>query len=259
MRRKPPTKPIQPMPDPAPIFLPGVPEAELRAIFAAAGGNEIASGKFASPHSSAALAANGLGWFLPRPGDLPMFPPLTDLEGPVVKVAVECQMRFPWSGGRHPWLDGAVETRTHLIGVESKRYEPFRSAKPASLSEAYDRDVWGDAMTRWCAMRDALRARPGLYRHLDAAQLVKHAFGLVTQGARLEKEPVLLYLFAEPAAGAKIATAALRLHRAEIGDLAERVAGDQVRFAACSWREWLAEFEGEAALHAQAVIKAFDP
>ncbi|WP_027443692.1 hypothetical protein [Erythrobacter cryptus] len=42
---------------PAPIFLPGVPEERLRAIYGRAAGNEIASGKFASPQSSAALAA----------------------------------------------------------------------------------------------------------------------------------------------------------------------------------------------------------
>ena len=47
-----------------PIFLPGVPEDKVRAIYGRAAGNEIASGKFASPQSSAALAANGFGWFL---------------------------------------------------------------------------------------------------------------------------------------------------------------------------------------------------
>ena len=36
------------------------------------------------------------------------------------------------------------------------------------------------------------------FRHLDAAQLVKHAFGLVTEARRLPRRPVLFYLYVEP-------------------------------------------------------------
>lgn len=122
-------------------FLPGVPEEKVRTAFDRAGGNEIASGKFASPESSAALAANGFGWFLDRPGALPAFPGLDDLDWPANRIDIERQMRFPWSGGRHPWLDAAVETQQHLVGVESKRHEPFRDSKIAKLSEAYDREA----------------------------------------------------------------------------------------------------------------------
>ncbi|MCI1142060.1 hypothetical protein MOP88_06705 [Sphingomonas sp. WKB10] len=146
-----------------------------------AGGNEIESGKLDSQESSAALAVNAFGWFIERPDDLPPFPGLADLGWPAVRVDVERQMRFPWRGGRHPWLDAAVETSSHVIGIESKRFEPFRDAKTVNLSDAYDRDVWGDQMTPFTAMRDRLRAGDGAYHHLDAAQLVKHAFGLVTE------------------------------------------------------------------------------
>ncbi|GMN03903.1 PGN_0703 family putative restriction endonuclease [Erythrobacter sp. MTPC3] len=247
------------MSEDTPLFLSGVPEDRVRAIFERAAGNEIASGKFANPQSSAALAANGFGWFLERPDELPAFPPLADSTGRPVKVGIECEMRFPWSGGRHPWLDAAVWTETHLIGVESKRYEPFRSAKPAELSEAYDRDVWGDGMTRWQAMRDLLRAEPRRYRHLDAAQLVKHALGIATQASREGLEPALLYLYAEPDGGMEISDSAFLQHRREIEDLQANVAGDRVRFAACSWRVWLSTFSGAAANHARAVQEAFAP
>ncbi|RJY09132.1 PGN_0703 family putative restriction endonuclease [Aurantiacibacter aquimixticola] len=242
-----------------PLFLPGVPEDRVRAILERAAGNEIASGKFANPQSSAALAANGFGWFLERPSELPAFPPLADLSGRPVKVGIECEMRFPWSGGRHPWLDAAVWTETHLIGVESKRYEPFRGAKPAELSEAYDRDVWGDGMSRWRAMRDLLRAEPRRYRHLDAAQLVKHALGIATQASREGLEPVLLYLFAEPGGGMEISDGDFLQHRREIEDLQVRVAGDRVGFATCSWRGWLSAISGAAADHARAMQVAFAP
>lgn len=82
-----------------PIFLPGVPEDKVREVYGRAAGNEIASGKFASPQSSAALAANGFGWFLVRPSDCPLFPPVADLGGPVRAVEIERELRFPWSGG----------------------------------------------------------------------------------------------------------------------------------------------------------------
>lgn len=120
------------------LFLPGVPADLVLAALERAGGNEVASGKLASPDSSAALAVNGFGWFLRRPEDLPAFPGLDDLDWPAVRVDVERQMRFLWSGGRHPWLDA---------GVESKRYEPFRDAKRAVLADAYDRDVWGERVS----------------------------------------------------------------------------------------------------------------
>jgi hypothetical protein len=55
-------------------FLPGVPVAHVCARLAAAGGDEIDSGKFAHPKSSAALAVNAFGWFIERPMDLPPHP-----------------------------------------------------------------------------------------------------------------------------------------------------------------------------------------
>lgn len=244
-----------------PTFLPGVPEQLVRTALTKAGGNEIDSGKLDSPESSAALAVNAFGWFLDRPADLPPFAPLADLDWPAIRVDVERQMRFPWRGGRHPWLDAAVETGTHLIGIESKRFEPFRDAKSINLSDAYDRDVWGERMTPFTAMGDRLRAGKAGYVHLDATQLVKHAFGLVTEGRRLGKTPVLLYLYAEPThrGATAISATAIQRHRSEIADFATAVAGAEVRFAACSWREWLVGWTGDARGHTDALIARFQP
>lgn len=239
-------------------LLPGIPEDLVRAAFARAGGDELRSGKFANPQSSAALAANGFGWFLERPDQLPPFPGLEDLDWPARTVAIERQMRFPWRGGRHPWLDAAVETETYLIGIESKRYEPFRDRKVVKLSDAYDRDVWGEGMQGWCAMRDTLRRNPRRYRHLDAAQLVKHAFGLVSEGRRIWKVPVLLYLYAEPA-DARGGIDAFAEHRTELADFSGSVSKSNVRFAACTWRDWLGLFEGRTADHANRLIERFRP
>jgi len=242
-------------------FLPGVAEDRVRAALTRAGGNEIESGKLDSPESSAALAVNTFGWFLERPADLPPFPPLADLDWPAHRVDVERQMRFPWRGGRHPWLDAAVETGTHLIGVESKRFEPFRDSKTVNLSDAYDRDVWGDGMVPFTAMRDALRRGDVAFTYLDGVQLVKHAFGLVTEGNRIGKLPVLLYLYAEPVMRGTIAITPEMLvqHRAEIAIFDSAVAGAAVRFAACSYREWFDGWTGDPHHHANALADSFQP
>ena len=63
-------------------FLPGVPGRQIEEIYNSAPGNEIASGKFDSPESSAALAANTFGFFLNRVGDLPPLPGCEEVEWP---------------------------------------------------------------------------------------------------------------------------------------------------------------------------------
>jgi hypothetical protein len=241
-------------------FLPGVPEAYIRDRLERAGGDEIGSGKFASPESSAALATNAFGWFVERPA---MLPPLPGCQAiwPVERIEIEFCARFPWSGGRHPWLDVALLSETDLIGIECKRFEPFRDAKAARFSVAYDRPVWGDCMQRFGAVRDALRSGELRYRHLDAAQLVKHAYGLVTEGRRFQRKPTLFYMFAEPTTrgGRTISADDFRRHRDEIADFAMRVAGDEVSFGSASYREWLRGAVGPAADHAAALIACFNP
>ena len=244
-------------------FLPGVPVEYILARLAKAGGKELESGKLASPESSAALAVNCIGWFIERPGQMP---PLKGLEAAGIPelVDVEFCARFPWPGGRHPWLDAVVQTSTMLTGIESKRFEPFRGTKSVSLSEAYDRPVWGDNMRRYEQMRDRLRSGDEKYAYLDAAQLVKHAFGLVTEGRRRCRVPVLFYLFAEPAArnGRAIPGEDRARHREEIAQFAEAIAGDEVAFHSSSYREWLstwAQVDPMTAAHGEAVMTMFEP
>lgn len=244
-------------------FLDGVPQAHVLERLAKAGGNEIGSGKLASDESSAALAMNTFGWFIERRELLPPLPGMLS-DAKVVRVEVEYCARFPWRGGRHPWLDAVVETDAQLVGVESKRFEPYRDNKIISFSEAYSRNKWGPRMGPFEAMRDALNNGRERFRFLDAAQLVKYAFGLVTQGRRTSKAPVLVYLFAEPTRlrEAPLPPAAFAAHRAEIARFARAVDGAQVSFRAISYREWLATWPqapSPVARHAAAITDAFHP
>lgn len=161
-------------------------------------------------------------------------------------------------------MDAVVETPGLLIGVESKRFEPFRDRKSAALSDAYDRPVWGDAMRPYERMRDRLREDPKSFRYLDAAQLVKHAFGLVTDSARKQKRAMLVYLFAEPSelAGRPLSAETLSAHRREVAEFASAVEDSAVAFRASSYREWLAtwaEASPETAQHAAAISSRFQP
>lgn len=243
-------------------MLPGVSAEYVYARLAKADGKEIQSGKIASKESSAALAANVFGWFASRPHHLPPFPGLEEVGTPT-NVDIEYCARFPWRGGRHPWLDAAVVTSTHLVGVESKRFEPYRDQKTVSLSDAYDRPVWGSGMAQFELMRDRLRTGVERFELLDAAQLVKHAFGLVTQASKRGLKPVLVYLYAEPAArdGRTIDPALITQHREEIARFASSVAGAEVAFSAVSYRDWLASWpsDGEVAIHGQNVLQHFSP
>ena len=244
-----------------PAFLPGVPTEAVLAALRRAPGGELASGKFDSPESSAALVANAFGWFLQQPRKLPPLPGVP--MGLPETVEIEAEMRFPWSGGRHPWLDAAITTATTLVGVESKRYEPFRPGKTTVFSEAYDSRDW-DGMARFTAMRQALTEGRQTYRHLDAAQLVKHAYGLRTQGVKRARGAVLVYLHAAPAtwaSGKPVSPEGIARHEAEIADFARAVKGDAVSFVPLRWSDLLAEWARFPALaaHAAAIQSRFGP
>ena len=222
-------------------FLPDLPVDKILARYGASPGSELQSGKFDSDDSSAFLVANAFGWFLERPDLLPAFP---GFAGPApFRVEVEHEMRFPWAGGRHPWLDVGVETETLLIGVESKRYEPFRPGKAGAFSDAYARDVWGDRMGRFAGLMRQISVGEAGFESLDAAQLIKHAFGLRTQGIKRARQPVLVYLYAEPpvwaGSGKPLDPARTALHRAEIARFGGIVAGDHVQFVPLGWEALL--------------------
>lgn len=243
-------------------FLPGVPDAAVLAALSRSPGNELASGKFDSPESSAALAVNAFGWFLERPQALPPLPGVP--MGLPERVEVEAELHFPWRGGRHPWLDAAITTATTLVGVEAKRYEPFRPGKASTFSEAFDSRDWGKGMARYTALRLALTEGRQSYRCLDAVQLVKHACALRTQSLKRGLGAVLVYLHAAPAtwaSGKPVSAEAIARHQAEIADFARAVKGDDVSFVALRWADLLADWARVPALatHAAAITARFGP
>jgi len=224
-------------------FLPGLPADLIETLLRRSPGSEFATGKFDNPDSSAALAVNAFGRFLEHPRDLPPLPGVP--MGAPEAVTIEAEMRFPWSGGTHPWLDAAVTTATTLVGIESKRYEPFRPGKRAVFSDAYEKRDWGPGLARTNALRRRLISGEATFRHLDAAQLVKHIYGLRNQGLKRAKGAVLVYLYAEPplwSSGKAVDPGAITRHRDEITRFAAEVRGDDVVFVSLRWAEVLAQW-----------------
>ncbi len=241
-------------------FLPGVPAAAVLAALARAPGNEAA--RISSPDSSAALAVNAFGWFLDRPSLLPPLPgvPMGKVDG----VEVEAELKLPWRGGRHPWLHAVLTTSTTLVGVEARRFEPFRPGKASAFTEPFDSREWGEGMNRFAALREALSGGRKHFASLDAVQLVKTAYALKTQGIKRARGAVLVYLHAAPANwanGKPVDPAAIARHESEISDFARAVKGDDVTFVALRWRDLLAEWAGKPALaaHAAALTARFGP
>lgn len=234
-----------------PQFVPGLPEARILDALSRSPGHELRSGKFDAPESSAALVVNAFGWFLDRAALLPPLPGVP--AGRAETVALEVEMRFPWSGGRHPWLDVAIDTPTTLVGVESRRYEPFRPARQTGFADVYDRPVWGPNMARYTALAHALIEGSAGFARLDAAQLVKQAYGLRTRAQKRAVGAVLVYLYAEPAAwasGRPVDPALKAQHRDDIARFAAAVAGDDVVFVPLTWTDLLAQWEAVPDLRA---------
>ena len=171
--------------------------------------------------------------------------------GAVEAVDLAAEMRFPWSGGRHPWLDVAIMTHTTLVGVAARRYEPFRPAKQTGFADVYDRPVWGPNMARYTALALQLIEGTADYRSLNAAQLVKDAYGIRTRASKRALGAVLVYLYAEPAAwasGKPVDAAAKARHRAEIARFGATVAGDDVVFVPLRWGDLLRQWAQVPAL-----------
>ncbi len=114
-------------------------------------------------------------------------------------------------------------------------------------------------MQPFTAMRDELSQG---YLHLDPVQLTKHAFALSTQAAKQKKQPVLIYLYAEPSAfpdGTAISDSAVSLHRLEVQRYAEAVVGAEVRFVPLTYSDLLTMWQSQVQTksHAERLQQAY--
>ena len=218
-------------------LLPMVSPEDFEDDLRAGDGNELET-KFCAAHSSSGLAVNCFAPFRRRIKDLTL-PGMPCFD----KLQFERKCPTGLRGGRPPNLDVVLEGPDGVVGIESKLTE-YLSRRQAKFSPAYAAQI-SDARREQGYFSEMLRLMewPGNRAHLDAAQLIKHAFGLAHT---FRSRPVtLLYLFWEPANPE--ASPEFAAHRGEIKAFAERLAGSSPTFKAMSypelWQSWACETE----------------
>jgi hypothetical protein len=209
----------------------GVRLADFEADLRQGDGNELET-KFRAAHSSSALAVNAFAPFKSCPAALRL-PGGRDFTN--LKFERKCPHGL--ARGRPPNLDVVAEGSSCVVAVESKCLEPL-TPQCAKFAPAYDAEIRdGRRQTDWFQEMLRLVREPRAYRWLDAAQLVKHAFGLAYTFP--DRPVTLLYLFWEPSNPE--AYPIFAEHRAEVTRFAASVGGGPA-FISMSypelWRSW---------------------
>jgi len=213
-------------------LLPMVLPEDFEADLSAGDGNELQT-KFRAAHSSSALAVNCFAPFRRGIGDLAM-----PVGAAFDQLQFERKCPTGLRGGRSPNLDVLLSGPTGVVGIESKLTE-YLVRHRAAFSPAYAEQI-RDGRRDHGYFREMIRlmSAPDSYVWLDAAQLIKHAFGLARTFR--DRSTTLLYLFWEPQN--PDACPEFAAHRAEIAAFAERVAGAGPSFVAMSypelWETW---------------------
>lgn len=196
-------------------------------------GREL-GGKFRAAHSSSALAVNTFSRFKTSP----LLLSVGGLSGfDSMRFEAKCpagvrSSRAPYRE-QPPNLDLLLLGNSKTLGVESKCTEHL-SPHVAKFSPAYNEQItdWRRD-TAWFRLMHLLIEEPARYRYLDAAQLVKHAFGLARC---FENQAVtLLYLYWEPRNPDDLPE--LRQHRDAVDRFSHDVAGATPAFKAVSYRD----------------------
>ena len=206
------------------LFQPMAPDTV--ADFSHGDGGELQAGirgsqpKMHALHSSSVLACNVFDYW--RTNGVSIIGEALGIEPLIERLTFEAKFRTGLPG-KPPNLDVALWLRSGDVwAIESKFTEPFGSPKrvPAFKAKYFPagRPVWTDFRLSKCgALADALQVGTVAFRHLDAAQLLKHALGLqVTLPGRF----TLCYLYDDdddPEA---------ERHRGEIAEFEASVVGD---------------------------------
>lgn len=234
--------------NPTDNLLHGIPFKEFIASFKKGAGNELGSvrngvsmpGKFCSAYSSSALAVNHFAPFKST-RTLPILGKHRRLR------LVDFEVDFPTGlSGTAPHLDALFVSEIERVAIESKCLEYLRIKTPKALEKTSKRlkDKYLNGVkdarrqSAWFAELRELAAEPTRYRQLDAAQLLKHALGLLNSPTDVPTS--LVYLFWEPLDAAL--SPVFASHREEIGKFGSRVRDAGVQFEALSypelWEQW---------------------
>ena len=209
--------------------------SDFEADLAQGSGDELAH-KFRAPHSSSALAVNCFAPFRRNLQDLR----LCGAEG---FSSMRFEARCPTGlGGVPPYLDVLLECGERVIAIESKCLEPL-STHVAHFVPSYRTGIC-DARrdTAWYRELLSLMKCPRAYRCLDAAQLIKHALGLMH--TYHDRPLTLLYLYWEPRGVTDYVH--FEEHHHEVAGFAERVTGPPLAFKSMTYTDLWASWDAGA-------------
>ncbi len=135
-----------------------------------------------------------------------------------------------------------IERPDHVVAIESKCTE-YLSTHIVRFSAAYETRIL-DARRESVWFREMLRLikAPRTYRWLDAAQLIKHTFGLMY--CYRDRRVTLLYLYWEPLNAGDYPV--FEEHRRETAAFAERVTGSDLAFEAMTYNDLWSSWNGTA-------------
>lgn len=219
-------------------LVPGVKSGDFWEDLSQGDGNELFDGdkgpaKFCAAFSSSALAVNTFAPFRHHPERL-------SLLGFHGFTTAQFEYKLPTGlKGNSPNLDLVVRGDSTTICVESKFLEPL-TPKEAKFADSYSTAMATLAESSWVGVFEHLKIDPKYYRHLDAAQLVKHYLGMRNTLGGSPEKLVLLYLYWEPVNAQEIEE--FSRHRDEVLDFTSRVSASDIQFTSISypklWESW---------------------
>lgn len=214
-------------------LVPAVTPTDFEADLGQGSGDELA-GKFRAAHSSSALAVNCFAPFKRHLSDLQV---CDDRDFASLHFEKKCPTGL---GGTPPNLDVLIEKADHVVGIESKCTE-YLSRHTARFSTSYETGI-RDARRESGWFQEMLRLikSPQAYTWLDAAQLVKHAFGLMR--CFPDRRVTLLYLYWEPRNADDHPV--FQEHRLEAAAFAARIAGPHMAFWAMPYDDLWSSWDG---------------
>ena len=210
-----------------------------------------------------ALSARLMVMLMP-PGTLPAIDAVATwwtltLPGSGSITGLEFERKCPHGvSSRAPNLDVLLTGPAGVIGIESKLTEPL-SRHRAVFSPRYRERIRDERReSAWFHEMLALEEDPKRYAWLDAAQLVKHAFGLAHTFP--DGTVTLLYLYWEPRNAERFPL--FVEHRREIDAFSRRVAGSRPSFRTMTypelWRTWSAAPPSWLTVHLDALRARYE-
>jgi restriction endonuclease-like protein len=219
-------------------FVAGALDEDTQSDFSAGDGGELEGDppKMCAAHSSSALALNAFRPFRVHPERLS----LVGLSG---FTQTYFEKKLPTGLlGNPPNLDFVASGPAGVVAVESKFTETL-SAKRAKFAASYEGAIARLAGPAWSDLYRSLLGDPSRFKHLDAAQLVKHYLGMRNSLRDAEGRLVLMYVFWEPTNWSD--GPAFVQHRRELDEFAECVRDGDVAFLSMSysslWDQWEVE------------------